>query len=495
MSEDDSDLPGDAPGDEPAANARDRQKAVTRDQILQAVGRRLESSPMDELSFADVAKDAGVGERTVYRHFPTREALLGAFFAWAQAKATDPGLAGPAARAPEPPPAAAPPARSPAQRMWEPAQAAADDVQRPMRILLATDAWEPQVNGVVRTLTRVVKELRELGHEVEVIRPDQFKTLPLPTYPEIKVAIAAYEPVQERFKAFEPEAIHIATEGPIGLAARRICVEWKLPFTTSYHTRFPEYVSARLPVPLSVGYTYMRWFHRPSGRLMVATPTMRDELTRHGFRNISSWSRGVDTEVFRPRREDEKDIFAHLPKPIFLYVGRVAVEKNIEAFLHLDLPGTKVVVGDGPQKDELAERYRDAVFTGSKFGEELSAHFACADVFVFPSLTDTFGLVILEAMASGTPVAAYPAPGPIDIIPGSGAGALAASATEGLKEACLEALALDRKAVRAFAETFSWKACAEDFVRNLQPYPEPEKTRFWRRLRRLARVRRRPKAA
>ncbi len=495
MSEDDSDLPGDAPGDEPAANARDRQKAVTRDQILQAVGRRLESSPMDELSFADVAKDAGVGERTVYRHFPTREALLGAFFAWAQAKATDPGLAGPAARAPEPPPAAAPPAKSPAQRMWEPAQAAADDVQRPMRILLATDAWEPQVNGVVRTLTRVVKELRELGHEVEVIRPDQFKTLPLPTYPEIKVAIAAYEPVQERFKAFEPEAIHIATEGPIGLAARRICVEWKLPFTTSYHTRFPEYVSARLPVPLSVGYTYMRWFHRPSGRLMVATPTMRDELTRHGFRNISSWSRGVDTEVFRPRREDEKDIFAHLPKPIFLYVGRVAVEKNIEAFLHLDLPGTKVVVGDGPQKDELAERYRDAVFTGSKFGEELSAHFACADVFVFPSLTDTFGLVILEAMASGTPVAAYPAPGPIDIIPGSGAGALAASATEGLKEACLEALALDRKAVRAFAETFSWKACAEDFVRNLQPYPEPEKTRFWRRLRRLARVRRRPKAA
>ena len=495
MSEDDSDLPGDAPGDEPAANARDRQKAVTRDQILQAVGRRLESSPMDELSFADVAKDAGVGERTVYRHFPTREALLGAFFAWAQAKATDPGLAGPAARAPEPPPAAAPPARSPAQRMWEPAQAAADDVQRPMRILLATDAWEPQVNGVVRTLPRVVKELRELGHEVEVIRPDQFKTLPLPTYPEIKVAIAAYEPVQERFKAFEPEAIHIATEGPIGLAARRICVEWKLPFTTSYHTRFPEYVSARLPVPLSVGYTYMRWFHRPSGRLMVATPTMRDELTRHGFRNISSWSRGVDTEVFRPRREDEKDIFAHLPKPIFLYVGRVAVEKNIEAFLHLDLPGTKVVVGDGPQKDELAERYRDAVFTGSKFGEELSAHFACADVFVFPSLTDTFGLVILEAMASGTPVAAYPAPGPIDIIPGSGAGALAASATEGLKEACLEALALDRKAVRAFAETFSWKACAEDFVRNLQPYPEPEKTRFWRRLRRLARVRRRPKAA
>jgi|GEM_PF-45917 len=483
--------------DHASGDARDRQKAATRDQILRAVGARLEAGPLDELSFAEIAKDAGVGERTVYRHFPTREALLGAFFAWAQAQATLPlaERTPPAAPPPAPQPVAPPtPVRSPAQRMWEPA-APTDEVQRPMRILLATDAWEPQVNGVVRTLTRVVRELRELGHEVEVIRPDQFKTLPLPTYPEIKVAIGAYEPVQERFKAFEPEAIHIATEGPIGLAARRICVEWKLPFTTSYHTRFPEYVSARLPVPLSVGYTYMRWFHRPSGRLMVATPTMRDELTRHGFRNISSWSRGVDTEMFHPRREGDPDIFAHLPKPIFLYVGRVAVEKNIEAFLGIDLPGTKVVVGDGPQKDELAERYRTAVFTGSKFGEELSAHFACADVFVFPSLTDTFGLVILEAMASGTPVAAYPAPGPIDIIPGSGAGALATSATEGLKEACMEALALDRKGVRAFAETFSWKACAEDFVRNLQPYPEPEKTRFWRRLRRLARVRRRPKTA
>jgi glycosyltransferase involved in cell wall biosynthesis len=229
---------------------------------------------------------------------------------------------------------------------------------------------------------------------------------------------------------------------------------------------------------------------------MVATPTMRDELSGHGFRNISSWSRGVDTEVFHPRRADEPDIFADLPKPIFLYVGRVAVEKNIEAFLGLDLPGTKVVVGPGPSLDELAGRYPDAVFTGPKSGRDLSAAYQCADVFVFPSLTDTFGLVILEAMASGTPVAAYPAPGPIDIIPDSGAGVLAHSPTEGLREACLEALKLDRRAVRAFAEKFSWRACAEDFVRNLQPYPEPEKTRFWRRLRRLARVRRRrPEAA
>jgi glycosyltransferase involved in cell wall biosynthesis len=357
-----------------------------------------------------------------------------------------------------------------------------------MRILLATDAWEPQVNGVVRTLVRTLAECRDMGHEVEIISPDQFKTVPLPTYPEIKLAVGCYEAVQDRFKSFEPEAIHIATEGPIGIAARRVCQEWKLPFTTSYHTRFPEYVSARLPVlPLSAGYAYMRWFHKPSGRLMVATPTMRDELERHGFRNISPWSRGVDTELFNPGRAK---VFEDLAKPIFLYVGRVAVEKNIEAFLALDLPGTKVVIGDGPQLAELTVKYPAVKFLGPKFGDELADAYASADVFVFPSLTDTFGLVILEAMAAGTPVAAFPAPGPIDIIPGSGAGVLARDQSSGLKEACLEALTLDRKAVRAYAEKFSWRSCAEEFVRNLQPYPEPEKTRFWKRLRRLARLRR-----
>jgi glycosyltransferase involved in cell wall biosynthesis len=364
-----------------------------------------------------------------------------------------------------------------------------------MRILLATDAWEPQVNGVVRTLTRVVAELREMGDVVEVISPDQFPNFPLPTYPEIKLAVGAYEKVQERFKSFEPEAIHIATEGPIGLAARRICLEWKLPFTTSYHTRFPEYVSARLPVPLAAGYAYMKWFHRPSGRLMVATPTLRDELARHGFRNLSQWSRGVDTDVFRPRGPGEPDVFEGLPRPVFLNVGRVAVEKNIEAFVKLDLPGTKVVVGDGPQREELTERYPEVKFPGAKFGSELAAHFACADVFVFPSLTDTFGLVLLEAMASGTPVAAFEAAGPIDLIPGSGAGAIAPGQTTGLREAALQCLELDRRAVRAFALQFSWPACAEEFRRNLQPYPEPEKSRFWRRLRRLARLRRGPRRA
>jgi glycosyltransferase involved in cell wall biosynthesis len=361
-----------------------------------------------------------------------------------------------------------------------------------MRILLATDAWEPQVNGVVRTLTRTIAECRAMGHEVDVVSPDQFKTFPLPTYPEIKLAMGAYEPVQDRFKSFEPEAIHIATEGPIGLAARRICMDWKLPFTTSYHTKFPEYVSARLPLPLSAGYAYMRWFHRPSGRLMVATPSMRDELAKHGFRNISPWSRGVDTTIFRPVQPGDEDVYAGLERPIWLSVGRVAVEKNIESFLALDLPGTKVVVGDGPLREELTVRHPNVVFRGPRFGDDLVAHFAGADVFVFPSLTDTFGLVILEAMATGTPVAAFPAPGPVDILPDSNAGVLATSTTEGLREACLACLDLDRTVVRGFAERFSWRACAEEFVRNLQPYPEPEKTRFWRRLRRMARLRRRP---
>ncbi|WP_296814316.1 glycosyltransferase family 1 protein [Brevundimonas sp.] len=357
-----------------------------------------------------------------------------------------------------------------------------------MRILVATDAWEPQVNGVVRTLTRVVSECRAMGHEVLTITPDQFKTIPCPTYPEIRLALGADEEIRERMRAFEPEAVHIATEGPLGIATRRICLEWKLPFTTSYHTKFPEYVSARFPVPVQVGYAYMRWFHKPSGRVMVATPTLREELMKHGMKNVSPWSRGVDTEAFRPDMEPiyPKD----WARPIFLNVGRVAVEKNIEAFLETDLPGTKVIVGDGPAREELQAKYPEAKFMGAMFGEELSRAFSDADVFVFPSWTDTFGLVILEAMATGTPVAAYPAHGPIDIIPGSGAGAI----DNDLRTACMACLELDRKAVRAYAEKFSWRASAEEFVKNLQPQPEPERMRFWRRLRRLARLRKRAAA-
>jgi len=356
-----------------------------------------------------------------------------------------------------------------------------------MRILLATDAWEPQVNGVVRTLSRTVAECRAMGHEVKIVSPDQFKTIPCPTYPEIRLALGAYEEMREMFKAFEPEAIHISTEGPIGLSARRICLEWKLPFTTSYHTKFPEYISARFPVPVSAGYAYMRWFHKPSGRLMVATPSMRDELTGHGFRNISPWSRGVDTELFKP---DLPPVYEGLPRPIWVNVGRVAVEKNIENFVKLDLPGTKVVVGDGPAREELEKKYPEVKFLGAKYGDDLARYYSDADVFVFPSLTDTFGLVILEAMATGTPVAAFPAPGPIDIIPGSNAGAV----NDDLREACLEALKCDRKAVRKYAEKYSWRASAEEFVRNLQPHPEPERVRLWKRLRAMTRLRGRAQA-
>ncbi|WAC47685.1 glycosyltransferase family 1 protein [Asticcacaulis sp. SL142] len=357
-----------------------------------------------------------------------------------------------------------------------------------MRILLATDAWEPQVNGVVTTLKRTLDECRALGHDFEIIQYNEFKTVSWPDYKEVKLALGCYEEVRERILMYAPDAVHIATEGPVGLAARRVCVEWGLPFTTSYHTKFPEYVSARLPLPLSVGYAYMRWFHKPSGRVMVATPTLQKDLEAHGIKNVSPWTRGVDTVMFRP---DLEPIYGDLPRPIMAYVGRVAVEKNIEAFLSLDVPGTKVIVGGGPQLEELKVKYPKTVFTGPRFGDELARSYADADVFVFPSLTDTFGLVILEAMATGTPVAAFPAHGPIDIIPGSNAGVI----NDDLKIAIEEALTLDPKNVRAYAEKFSWRACAEEFVRNLQPLPQPEKARIWTRLKALNPIRKRRKTA
>lgn len=356
----------------------------------------------------------------------------------------------------------------------------------PLRIMLVTDAWEPQVNGVVRTLTRTVEECREMGHEVEVIHPGLgYKTIPLPSYPEIKLAIGPHKDIETRFKEFEPAAIHIATEGTLGLAARRICLNWKLPFTTSYHTKFPEYLHARLPIiPLKAGYWFMRRFHNSGNRLMVATPSMRDDLAKRGFNNITPWARGVDTEMFHPsKRGIDGGVYKDLKGPISVYVGRVAVEKNIESFLDLDIPGTKVVVGPGPQLEELKKKYPDVVFTGSKSGDELVRHFADADISVFPSWTDTFGLVILESMATGTPVAAYPAPGPKDLIPGTGAG----SVNDDLRIACLEALECSRDTARTYAEGYSWKSCAEEFVRNLKPQPRPERRRFWRRLRRLGR--------
>lgn len=353
-----------------------------------------------------------------------------------------------------------------------------------MRIMLVTDAWDPQVNGVVRTMKRVITECEAMGHVWEIVSPgDGFRTFPLPTYSEIRLAVGAKEPIEERFLEFEPDAVHIATEGTLGWAARAICLKHKFPYTTSYHTRFPEYVHARYPfIPVWAGYKYVREFHRYSGRVMVATPSMRDELEARGFRNLAPWSRGVDTELFHPsRRKADRGPFAGLKTPIWLNVGRVAVEKNIEAFLKLDLPGTKVVVGDGPQLEKLKSSYPDAVFTGAKVGGELADCFANADVFVFPSLTDTFGLVILEAMAAGLPVAAFVAPGPRDLIPGSGAGVV----DDDLAKACLESLKISPEAARAYAETYSWRACAEQFVYNLEPLPVPERRRFWRRFRKL----------
>lgn len=352
------------------------------------------------------------------------------------------------------------------------------------KILLVTDAWEPQVNGVVRTLSNTMGELRAMGCEIEVISPADYpNSIPLITYSEIRLALGARDDVEDRFLAFAPDAVHIATEGTLGWDARAVCLKHKFPFTTSYHTQFPEYVNARFKwIPLAAGYWYMHAFHDKSGRVMVATPTMQKQLQLQGFRNTAIWSRGVDIEMFHPsKRGVDGGLFKDLPKPVFAYVGRVSVEKNIEAFLKLDLPGSKVIVGGGPALDELKAKYPAAVFTGPKFGEDLARHYADADVFVFPSFTDTFGLVILEAAACGTPVAGYVAPGPQDILPGTGAGIV----DNDLKAACLEALKLKREDARALAEKYSWRACAEEFRKNLEPLPKERGRRFWHKLRDL----------
>ena len=336
-----------------------------------------------------------------------------------------------------------------------------------MRILIATDAWHPQVNGVVRTLEATCEVVRELGHTVEVVAPGEgFRTVGLPTYPDIRVALWPRGEVARRIRAFAPDAVHIATEGPLGWAARGDCLRRGQAFTTSYHTRFPEYVRARAPVPTALTYALMRRFHRPADRTLVTTPSMKRLLAAKGFRNLAVWSRGVDLRRFRPGlRGADGGVFRGLPRPVWLSVGRVAVEKNLPAFLALDLPGTKVVVGDGPARAALARRFPDAVFRGARLGEDLARHFADADVFVFPSRTDTFGLVLIEAMASGTPVAAYPVSGPVDIVPGSGAGVLDAD----LRAAALRALDLSRAAARASAERYSWQAVGERFLRLLTP--------------------------
>jgi glycosyltransferase involved in cell wall biosynthesis len=332
-----------------------------------------------------------------------------------------------------------------------------------MRILIFSDAWHPQVNGVVRTLSTVQRELQAMGHSVHVIGPDRFRTIPCPTYPEIRLALFAGRKLARLIDDFATEAIHIATEGPLGMTARAYCLKRRLPFTTAYHTRFPEYVRARLFFPLAWTYAILRRFHGKSFGVMVATRSIRADLEARRFTNIKDWTRGVDLALFHPSKRRDFG----WPSPVFAFIGRVAVEKNIEAFLALDLPGTKLVVGDGPQLESLKRKYPGVIFAGGHKGEELAARFASADVFVFPSRTDTFGLVILEALASGLPVAAYPVPGPIDVITDPRAGVL----SEDLRAAALKALALKREDARAHAETFSWRRTAEIFLENLAPFP------------------------
>lgn len=332
-----------------------------------------------------------------------------------------------------------------------------------MRVLIATDAFAPQVNGVVRSL----EKLRELGprHGLDVafLAPRDFRSWPMPGYPEIRLSLATRGHALEALDRVTPGAIHIATEGPIGMAMRGACIARGLPFTTSYHTRFPEYLRARLPVPTSVSYAWLRRFHNAGSGIMTATPGLEADLRQRGFRRLMRWSRGVDCDLFRPRETSVLD----LPRPIFLTVSRVAVEKNIEAFLTLDLPGSKVVVGDGPALDTYRASYPDVHFLGSKTGEALAEIYASADAFVFPSRTDTFGLVLLEALASGLPVAAFPVMGPRDVITSRDVGVL----NEDLRHAALAALSLPKDACTAFARQYSWDASVAQFARNIRAAP------------------------
>ncbi len=331
------------------------------------------------------------------------------------------------------------------------------------RILIVTDAWAPQVNGVVRTLTTVTEELRGMGHVVEVIGPDRFRTLACPTYPEIRLSLLPGRRLVQMIEAFRPDALHIATEGPLGIAAWRWARRTGRHFTTSFHTRFAEYIKARTGLPVGPIYAWMRYFHGAGSGTMVATRSLCDELTARGFRNVRRWSRGVDLDLFEPEPREAWD----LPRPIFLYIGRVAVEKNIGAFLNLDLPGSKVVVGGGPQLSALRRDYPKVHFTGPRYGEALARAYAGGDVFVFPSLTDTFGLVLLESLACGTPVAAFDVTGPKDVL--VDAHGKIGAVGDDLRAAALDALTADRAACRAHAERYSWRACAELFLSYLVP--------------------------
>ncbi|MEO5342646.1 MAG: glycosyltransferase family 1 protein [Gammaproteobacteria bacterium SHHR-1] len=335
-----------------------------------------------------------------------------------------------------------------------------------MRIAIITDAWKPQINGVVTTLGKMGEELGLQGHEVRFFTPNDYRSIPCPSYPEIPLALFPGRQLARQLDAFAPERLHIATEGPLGLAARRYALRRGLSFTSAYHTRFPEYLRLRAPVPLAVSYAFIRWFHGPAVRTLVPTHSITEGLAERGLKHLVVWSRGVDTQRFYPCG---KQALGDLPRPVSLYAGRVAVEKNLEAFLRLDLPGTQVVVGDGPDLAMLKAKYPQALFTGYRTGHDLVQAISAADVFVFPSLTDTFGLVLLEAMACGVPVAAFPAPGPRDVVRNGENGHV----SEDLKQAIEQAQGLDPERCRRIALDYSWRRCAEQFLGYLTPTQGP----------------------
>jgi glycosyltransferase involved in cell wall biosynthesis len=330
-----------------------------------------------------------------------------------------------------------------------------------VRILIATDAWSPQTNGVVSTLRQTIGQLQRAGHEVETITPSGFRTIACPGYQEIRLALGVRAGVRECFGRFRPEAVHIATEGPIGYAVRAYCRRRGLRFTTSYHTQFPEYLRKRVPVPLAWSYALLRRFHRAAARCMVSTPTMQRLLEERGFANVVRWRRGVDAQLFRPRDKQ----FLDLPRPIAAYVGRLAVEKNLDAFLAMPWEGSKLVIGDGPERSRLQQQYPAARFVGYQHGEALACHMAAADVMVFPSLTDTFGLVNLESMACGVPVAAFPVTGPVDVVRDGETGAL----DWDLAAAARRALKAPAATCRAWAQQNDWASCTREFEANLVP--------------------------
>jgi glycosyltransferase involved in cell wall biosynthesis len=337
-----------------------------------------------------------------------------------------------------------------------------------VKIALLTDAWTPQVSGVVTTLTTSVAELRRRGHDVAVVEPGLFRTVPCPTYPTVPLSVLPGRRLARILDAFAPDAVHVPTEGPIGLAGRNYCMRRGIPFTTAFTTKWPEYVNLRTKVPVSLGYAALRRFHRPARYTLVTTEGVRAELRRWGFERLTPWARGVDPELFRPQDKNWLD----LPRPIHAYMGRVAVEKNLDAFLSLPLEGTKVVIGDGPALPALKRRYPDAVYTGYLFGAALARHIAAADVFVFPSRTDTFGIVLIEAMACGVPVAAYPVEGPRDVVAHGETGCL----DEDLAAAIEGALRMDPERCRDEALKYPWSVSVDQLEAALQgraaPCPE-----------------------